>query len=72
MDTYKEYFNDYHYILLANPTREIQLDYMNKYKLIVIPYSVEDITDNNQHITAIRNVLQELYKDDENVDKENF
>ncbi len=72
MDTYKEYFNDYHYILLANPTREIQLEYMKKYKLIVIPYLVEDITDNTQHITAIRNVLQELYKDAENVDKENF
>lgn len=72
METYKGYFNDYHYILLANATREVQLEYMEKYKLIVLPYSVEDIKDNNQHIEAIREILGELYKDAEMVDKENF
>lgn len=72
MNTYKGYFNDYHYILIANPTKEMELEYMEKYKLIVLPYLVEDIKDNRQHIEAIRGILGELYKDDQMLDKENF
>ena len=68
MNTYKEYFNDYHYILLANPTKEMKQEYMEKYKLIVVGYSVKNISDNEEHIKEIRGLLKKIDEED----KENF
>lgn len=69
MKEYGDIFNDYHYILVANPTKEIRRQYMDKYRLHVIEYTVEDMGDTMQHIQAIRKIL-EMIKN--GVEKENF
>lgn len=68
MNEYAEIFNDYHYILLANPTDELRRKYMKKYKLHVIGYNVSNINDNNEHIEGIRKFLKEITEGEE----ENF
>lgn len=65
--TYNKYFNDYHYILLANPTPEVIKKYMREYKLIVIGYEVKDESSNEEHVKGIRNILNEIVKDEEKV-----
>ena len=58
MKEYNSIFNDYHYILLPNVTKEIKKEYMDKYKLHVIGYNVSDMNNNEEHITGIREILQ--------------
>ncbi len=65
----KYIFNDYHYILMANPTPEIRRECINKYKLHIIPYEVENITDSKEHISAIRQIFDYLESEDS---EENF
>ena len=69
MNKNKGIFNDYHYILLANPTDEIKKNFMEKYRIHVIPYEVKNISDSNEHILAIREVISFLESDS---DKINF
>lgn len=59
----KDIFNDYHYILMANPTPEIRREFLKKYKIYVIPYQVDDLSDSKQHIIAIRKVFEYLEKE---------
>ncbi|EIF6297451.1 SIR2 family protein [Clostridium perfringens] len=53
-------FNSHHYIVLPNPTKELRHEYMNKYKLIVIGYEVKDISDSDEHVRGIREILESI------------
>ncbi|MBN1468066.1 MAG: SIR2 family protein [Fusobacteriaceae bacterium] len=59
----KDIFNDYHYILMANPTPEIRREFLKNYKIHVIPYQIDNLSDSKQHILAIRTVLEYLEKE---------
>ncbi|WP_026883202.1 SIR2 family NAD-dependent protein deacylase [Clostridium akagii] len=63
MKKYNSIFNDYHYILLANPTDEIKHKFMNKFNLTVIPYTVTNTNDTQEHISAIREILSAINSD---------
>ena len=67
---YNDIFNDYHYILLPNATREIKKEYMDKYKLNVISYDVNDITNNNEHVVGIREIFQSISNDEVNKEEQ--
>ncbi|KZL91326.1 SIR2 family protein [Clostridium magnum] len=60
MKKYNYIFNDYHYILLANPTDEIRRKFMDEYNLTVIGYTVVDINNSQEHIVAIREILNAI------------
>lgn len=67
MEKYNNIFNDYHYILLANPSSELKREFMQKYKLIVIGYNVENIQDGKEHVNSIRTILNIINKSDDNI-----
>jgi hypothetical protein len=64
MERYNHIFNDYHYILLANPSNELKRKFIEKYNLIIIGYNIED---GKEHVASIRSILNLINKSDDNV-----